>query len=73
MPLSLSRQLTARESQVAELLLKGLSNQEIERTLHIAPGTLKTHTSHIYAKLGIGGRQKLLLLALGEEQNSDTN
>jgi DNA-binding CsgD family transcriptional regulator len=67
LPPEISRQLTAREIQVAELLLKGLSNQEIEHTLHIAPGTLKTHTSHIYAKLGVGGRQKLLLLALGDD------
>ncbi len=52
------------------LLLRGLSNQEIEQALHIAPGTLKTHTSHIYAKLGGGGRRKLLMLALGEGQDS---
>lgn len=37
----------------------------------IAPGTLKTHTNHIHSKLGVSGRQNLLLLALGNGQDSD--
>ena len=66
LPDTLARKLTPREREVAELLIKGLSNSEIERALHIASGTLKTHVTHVYAKIGIDGQQKLILLALGE-------
>ncbi|CCH19774.1 Putative two-component system response regulator [Micromonospora lupini str. Lupac 08] len=44
--------LTPRERDVAKLVARGLSNDEIGATLHIAPGTIKTHVSHISMKLG---------------------
>ncbi|GAA2188333.1 response regulator transcription factor [Micromonospora lupini] len=44
--------LTPRERDVAKLVARGLSNDEIGATLHIAPGTIKTHVSHISTKLG---------------------
>ena len=48
--------LTPRESDVLALLAKRLSNREIAETLVIAPGTVKTHTLNIYAKLDVHSR-----------------
>ncbi|MDG4810853.1 response regulator transcription factor [Micromonospora sp. WMMD1120] len=44
--------LTPREREVAALVARGLSNEEISATLHVSPGTVKTHVAHISLKLG---------------------
>jgi LuxR family maltose regulon positive regulatory protein len=48
--------LTARELDVLHGLVLGWSYAEIAGRLVISPGTVKTHASHIYAKLGVQGR-----------------
>lgn len=53
--------LTPRELEITGLLLKGLSNREIERELSISTGTLKTHLRHIFQKTGTANRKELLL------------
>jgi DNA-binding CsgD family transcriptional regulator len=45
------RGLTPRELQVLGLLLDGRSNQEIARTLVVAPRTVAAHVEHILVKL----------------------
>jgi DNA-binding NarL/FixJ family response regulator len=42
--------LTVRESEVASLLLQGLSNREIARTLYVSEHTVKTHLKGIFNK-----------------------
>jgi LuxR family maltose regulon positive regulatory protein len=49
-------ELTARESEVHELLAQGLRNEEIARLLHISLSTTKVHVKHIYEKLGVRSR-----------------
>ena len=44
--------LTPREMEVLGLLVEGCSNQEIARTLVVAPRTVATHLEHILRKLG---------------------
>ena len=45
--------LTPAELEVVRLVSEGLRNDAIARRLFIAPGTVKVHLSHIFAKLGI--------------------
>ncbi|MEU7813024.1 helix-turn-helix transcriptional regulator [Pseudonocardia sp. NPDC049154] len=44
--------LTPRELEVLGLLVEGCSNQEIARTLVVAPRTVAAHLEHILGKLG---------------------
>ena len=56
--------LTEREMEVLQLLALGKSNQEISRELHIAEQTVKSHVSHILAKLGVPSRTQAALYAI---------
>ncbi len=51
--------LTAGERRVTELVLQGLTNQEVAIKLCISKRTVDTHLAHIYRKLGIRGRSRL--------------
>ncbi len=51
--------LTAGERRVTELVLQGLTNQEVAVKLCISKRTVDTHLAHIYRKLGIRGRSRL--------------
>lgn len=48
--------LSPREREVLALIAEGLSAPAIAGRLHIAPGTAKTHLSHLYEKLGVSDR-----------------
>ncbi len=58
-------QLTASERRVAQLAAEGLSNPEIAQALFVTRKTVETHLGHVYRKLDISGRGKLVH-ALGE-------
>ena len=51
--------LTSRETEVAHLIGKGLSNQEIAAELYISRKAVEYHLGNIYAKLGLQGRREL--------------
>lgn len=55
--------LTSREMEVLELLTQRLTNKEIAARLVISPGTVKTHTISIYAKLDVHGRRQAVIKA----------
>ena len=55
--------MTARESEVLALVLRGRTIARIQQELHISQGTVSTHTRHIYQKTGSHNRQGLLDLA----------
>lgn len=52
--------LSARESEVAGLLLSGRNVPAIADMLCISPSTVQTHVKHIYEKLGVRTRQELI-------------
>ncbi|HEX6388994.1 MAG TPA: helix-turn-helix transcriptional regulator [Solirubrobacteraceae bacterium] len=58
--------LTGRERQVAELLVTGLSTDEIAQRLSISKHTLRDHIKAIFAKVGVGSRPELTA-ALAQE------
>jgi len=62
--------LTAREIEIAILLLKGYANKEISMELYISENTLKVHTRHIYQKIGVSNRKELLQLILDINHNN---
>lgn len=51
--------LTPRERQVAALVSRGLSNQEIAGQLQVSPRTAETHVQHILNKLGFDSRAQI--------------
>ncbi|MFE1955977.1 response regulator [Streptomyces sp. NPDC059524] len=55
--------LSAREREVLLLVSKGTSNKEIARELFISEATVKTHLTHIYAKLGVKDRAAAVAVA----------
>jgi predicted ATPase/DNA-binding CsgD family transcriptional regulator len=55
--------LTPTELDVVRLVVKGLNNPEIGARLFMSRGTVKTHLSHVYAKLGVANRTELATLA----------
>ncbi|WP_394430256.1 response regulator [Streptomyces sp. SGAir0957] len=55
--------LSAREREVLLLVSKGTSNKEIARHLFISEATVKTHLTHIYAKLGVKDRAAAVAVA----------
>ena len=59
--------LTPAELEVARLASEGLRNDAIARRLFIAPGTVKVHLSHIFAKLGITTRAELAARAAAQD------
>jgi DNA-binding CsgD family transcriptional regulator len=52
-------EITAREGDIVELMLKGHSAKSIAAELHIEEGTVTNHKRNIYAKLGIHSQAQL--------------
>lgn len=55
--------LTDRESEILQLLVKGLLYKEIGAKLNISPNTAKKHVMNIYSKLHVNSRAQALHLA----------
>jgi DNA-binding NarL/FixJ family response regulator len=58
--------LTARESQILELLRQGMTNKMISRRLGIELPTVKNHVHSVLAKLGVHRRAEAMLLFRNE-------
>lgn len=56
--------LTPRETEVLQLLARGMSNKEIVAALVIGEKTVKTHVSSILSKLGVPSRTQAALYAV---------
>ena len=52
--------LSPRETEVFTLLAQGRTRSFIQEELVLSDGTVKTHVTHIYAKLGVHDRQEMM-------------
>ncbi len=59
--------LTQRESQIAELLLKGRTYKMIAEELYLSENTVKTHVKNIYSKLQVKSKVELMGLIIDKD------
>ena len=57
-------ELTRKEKEVVQELLKGKRNIEIASSLNVSVNTIRTHLAHIYAKTNSSGRTEVILKQL---------
>lgn len=57
--------LSPRETEVFVLLAQGRTRAFIQDELVLSGSTVKTHVSHIYAKMGVHDRQEMMDLIWG--------
>jgi len=53
---ALTEPLTERELEILRLGASGIAVEEIAARLFLSPNTVKSHLTHVYAKLGVRGR-----------------
>lgn len=63
-------ELTARETEVAELIALGYSSVDIGKALGIASRTVDTHRSHIGQKLGSSSRADIIRFVASRKQRA---
>jgi DNA-binding CsgD family transcriptional regulator len=56
---------TAREREVARLVIDGLPNEDIARALFISVHTIRDHVKAILAKAGVSRRHDLIAVLAG--------
>jgi DNA-binding NarL/FixJ family response regulator len=56
-------ELSEREREVFELVVRGFSNTEVAKELCISPKTVETHRMHIHKKLGVHSVAELVRFA----------
>ena len=62
--------LTPRETQVAILICRGFSNDEIAEALKISQSTVKTHLKNLFRRVRVNSRILLLLRFIEDVTNS---
>ncbi|GAA3410815.1 response regulator transcription factor [Streptosporangium vulgare] len=62
-PTAVLDQLTEREREVFQLLVRGYGNDEIARALVLGDSTIKSHVQHLYQKLGVRDRVQIVIFA----------
>ena len=60
----IQRGLSNRESEVAELVTKGMSNKEVANQLFVTEKTVKFHLTNIYKKMNVKSRAQLIVWCL---------
>ena len=58
-----AREITPREMEILQHIARGFTNLQIGAELSIAEGTVKTHVTHIFEKLGASDRTEAVVRA----------
>ncbi len=53
--------ITPREHEILGLIAQGMSNREIGERLFVSENTVKTHSSHLFEKLGVNRRVQAVI------------
>lgn len=56
--------LTARETELLQLIGQGLGNQEIAQRLFLSEKTVKNHLTNIFRKLHVSDRNQAVIYAI---------
>jgi len=65
------RDLTSRETEVLNYILDNVKRKDIAERMCVSENTVKKHTSHIFAKLGVSSRGELFArMAAGHDPNA---
>lgn len=64
------KNLTPRELEILEWLVKGDSNKEIAKELHISESTVKVHVQNILKKFNVSSRVEAAVYAVRNELNA---
>jgi len=65
--------LSRREREIANLIARGFTYQEIADQLYISINTIKTHIKRIYKRLNITSRRELIRRASGSDGDDETD
>ncbi|WP_344545298.1 response regulator transcription factor [Actinomadura fulvescens] len=65
-PQAAKYRLTARESQILELVAVGLTNRKTASLLHISERTVRNHLHSVFGKLGVHSRTEAAMVAVRE-------
>jgi DNA-binding CsgD family transcriptional regulator len=59
-----SNELTEREEKILNMITEGMEDGEIGHELSVSYSTVRTHTTHIYAKLGVRNRTEAAVFVM---------
>ena len=66
---SVTRHLTAKQSQVLDLVGEGLTNRQIAERLELAEKTVKNYVSTVLGKLGVESRTQAAIIATRQRES----
>ena len=56
--------LTRKENEVLNLIVKGLGDKEIAKSLFVCVPTVRTHITSIFTKMDVNNRKELIIKIL---------
>jgi len=56
--------LSERETEILNLMARGLINADIARELFLSEGTVKNYASNLFSKLGVSDRTQAVIAGL---------
>jgi DNA-binding NarL/FixJ family response regulator len=62
--------MTPREIEIARLICRGLSNEEIASVVQIRYGTVKTHIRNIYRRVHVKSKVSMLLRFIDDSKTA---